>query len=55
MPRTLLFADFLDEVCNVHWHLFDLGRVELLDIPHHPDILSSNKVDCNTIVNKVIK
>lgn len=39
----------LDEIGNVHWHLFDLSAVELLDFSHHSDIVSSDEVDGNTL------
>ena len=34
---------------HVHWHLLDLGRVELLDLTHHADIISSDEVDSDTL------
>src|SRR5579859_3688465 len=45
----------LDQVGDVHWHLLDLSRVELLNITHHSDILSGNKVDCNTNVSTSLR
>ena len=33
---------------NVHWHLFDLSAVELLNLSHHSNIILSDKVDSNT-------
>lgn len=55
-PFLPSLQNFLDQVRDVHWHFLDLGRVELLDITHHPDILCCDKVDRNTNVrlhNKV--
>src|SRR2546423_4523630 len=43
-------AKLLDQVGDVHWHFLDLGRVELLDITHHPNVLGCDKVDRNTNV-----
>ena len=37
---------------NVHGHLFDLGAVELLDLTHHADIVSSDEVDGNTLTTE---
>ena len=34
---------------NVHGHLLDLGAVELLNLTHHTDIISSDEVDGNTL------
>jgi hypothetical protein len=48
MPEPYYLQMVLDEICNIHWHLFNLGRIELLNIPHHSYILSSDKVDSNT-------
>jgi hypothetical protein len=42
----------LDEVGNVHWHLLDLGAVELLDLSHHADIVSGDEVDGNTLTSE---
>jgi len=42
----------LDKVSNIHWHLLDLGGIELLDLTHHTNIISGNKVDCNTFSSK---
>jgi len=39
----------LDEISNVHWHLFDLCAVKLLNFSHHTDILSGDKVDSDTL------
>jgi len=39
----------LDEVGNVHRHLLDLCRVELLDLPHHAYIVSGDEVDGDTL------
>lgn len=39
----------LDEVSNVHGHFLNLGAVELLNLTHHADILSSDKVDGDTL------
>ena len=50
MPLISSLQNLLDQVRDVHWHFLDLGGVELLDITHHPDILSCYKVDCNTKV-----
>ena len=30
---------------NVHWHLFNLSAVELLDFPHHPHVILSDEID----------
>lgn len=35
----------LNEISNIHWHLLNLGAVELLDLAHHADILSCDEVD----------
>ena len=48
MPLFTSLQNFLDQVRDVHWHFLDLGRVELLDITHHSDIVGCDKVDCNT-------
>lgn len=37
---------------NVHGHLLDLGAVELLDLTHHTDIVSGDKVDGNTLTTE---
>ena len=37
---------------NVHGHLLDLGAVELLDLTHHADIVSSDEVDGNTLTTE---
>ncbi len=50
MPLTSAPAKLLDQVGDVHWHFLDLGRVELLDITHHPNILGCDKIDRNTNV-----
>lgn len=42
----------LDEVSNVHGHLLNLGRVELLDLTEHADIVSSDEVDGNTLTTE---
>lgn len=42
----------LDEVGNVHWHLLDLGAVELLNLSHHADIISGDEVDGNTLTSE---
>ena len=34
---------------NVHWHLLDLSAVELLNLSHHADIISSDEVDGDTL------
>lgn len=39
----------LDEIGNVHRHLLDLSAVELLDLAHHADVISSDEVDGNTL------
>ncbi|GAO51261.1 hypothetical protein G7K_5367-t1 [Saitoella complicata NRRL Y-17804] len=39
----------LDKVSNVEGHLFDLGRVELLDVTHHTGVLRGDEVDSNTL------
>lgn len=39
----------LDEIGDVHWHLFDLSAVKLLDFSHHTDILCGDEVDGNTL------
>lgn len=44
--RTMIH---LDEVGNIHWHLLDLGAVELLDFSHHAHVLGSDEVDGNTL------
>jgi hypothetical protein len=49
-PFVFSPAKLLDQVRDVHWHFLDLGRVELLDITHHPDIFGCDKVDRNTMV-----
>lgn len=36
----------------VHRHLFDLSAVELLDLTHHPNIISSDEVDGNTFTSE---
>lgn len=41
--------DGLDEVGDVHRHLLDLGAVELLNLTHHADVVSSDEVDRNTL------
>ena len=33
---------------NVHWHLFDLGAVELFDLTHHAHVIGGDEVDCDT-------
>ena len=53
MPPLSSLHSFLDQVGDVHWHFLDLGGVELLDITHHPDILSCDKVDRNTNVSSI--
>lgn len=40
---------FLDEVSDVHGHLLNLGAVELFDLSHHADIVSSDEVDGDTL------
>ena len=58
MPKRVKYQIFLnqrkklDEVSDVHWHLLDLGAVELFDFSHHADILSGNEVDRNTLSSK---
>lgn len=42
----------LDEVGHVHRHLLNLGAVELLNLAHHADIISSDKVDRNTFATE---
>lgn len=42
----------LDEVSNVHRHLLDLSAVELLDLAHHADVLSSDEVDGDTLTTE---
>lgn len=42
----------LDEVGHVHRHLLNLGAVELLNLAHHADIISSDKVDRNTLATE---
>ena len=37
----------LDKIGNVHWHLFDLGVVKLLDIAQVSNIPGGDEVDCN--------
>ena len=37
---------------NVHWHLFDLSAIELLDFSHHPDVICRNEVDGYTLPSK---
>ena len=39
----------LDEVGNVERHLVDLGRVELLNVAEHADVVVGDKVDGNTL------
>lgn len=34
---------------NVHWHLFDLSAVELLDFSHHANIIGGDEVDSDTL------
>lgn len=34
---------------NVSWHLVNLGRVELLNLSHHTDVLVGDEVDSNTL------
>lgn len=41
-------VDLLDQVGDVHWHFLDLSGIELFDVTHHSDILSSDKIDSNT-------
>lgn len=42
----------LDEVGHVHRHLLNLGAVELFNLAHHADIISSDKVDRNTLATE---
>jgi len=42
----------LDQVSHVHWHLLNLGAVELLNFSHHAHIIGSNEVDSNTLSSK---
>jgi hypothetical protein len=42
-------SEDLDEVGNVHRHLFDLRAVELLDFAHHANVLSRDEVDGDTL------
>jgi hypothetical protein len=37
---------------NIHWHLFDLSAVELLDLSHHADIISGDEVDGHTLTTE---
>ena len=38
-----------DQVSDVHGHLVDVGAVELLNLAHGTDVVSSDKVDRNTL------
>jgi hypothetical protein len=42
----------LDEISNVHWHLFDLSAVELFDFSHHAHIFRSNEINSDTFPPK---
>lgn len=42
----------LDEVSHVHGHLLDLCAVELLNLAHHADIVSSDEVDGHTLTSE---
>jgi hypothetical protein len=42
----------LDEISHVHGHLLDLCAVELLDLAHHADIVSSDEVDSHTLTSE---
>jgi len=42
----------LDEVGNVHGHLKDLSRVELLDLTEHAGVIGGDKVDGNTLTTE---
>jgi len=42
----------LDEVSHVHGHLLDLSAVELLNLAHHADIVSSDEVDSHTLTSE---
>lgn len=39
----------LDQVGNVHGHFLDLGAVELFNLTHHADVVSSDEVNGNTL------
>lgn len=42
----------LDKISNIHGHLLDLGRVELLNLPHHANIISGDEVNSNTLTTE---
>lgn len=42
----------LDQVSNVHGHLEDLSAVELLNLAEHAGVISSDKVDSNTLTTE---
>lgn len=46
---TQIWYVVLDEVGNVHGHLLDLSAVELLNLTHHANVVSSDKVDGDTL------
>lgn len=37
---------------TIHWHLVNLGRVILLDVPEDSDVVILDKVDGNTLAAK---
>jgi hypothetical protein len=39
----------LDQIGDVHWHLLNLGAVELLNLSHHTNIICCDEVDGNTL------
>jgi len=42
----------LDEISNVHRHLLNLCAVELFNLSHHTDVISSDEVDGNTLTSE---
>lgn len=46
---TQRWYGILDEIGNVHGHLLDLGAVKLLNLTHHADVVSGDKVDGDTL------
>ena len=37
---------------HVHWHLLNLGAVELLDLTHHANVVGGDEVDGNTLTSE---